>query len=174
MLTKSYDKDEQPERCSTIEQTQVRTLGGESQNFTFAPKETLNCSGSAHEISRVDRNPINKQFVNAECSSSSPKRQEQSLEPVDKIPRASLDGACYMSDSEAKMLNHSKSNSKMLHVSSNALPPKFTRKRDSMPDLLPGDDQNIRTFLYAEPIASNQMKTRADLTSLSQHNQLTQ
>ena len=46
-----------------------------------------------------------------------------------------------------------------------------------MPDLLRksgGDeDENTRSFLYAEPIPSNQMNTRADLASLSQHNQLT-
>ena len=94
------------------------------------------------------------------------------------MSRSAAGGACYMSDSEAKQHSFSQySNSKKLKVSSKeGLPPKFAKKRDSMPDLLrkSGDeDENTRSFLYAEPIPSNQMNTRADLASLSQHNQLT-
>ena len=60
------------------------TLGVESQNFTFAPKETISCSGSMNEGTRVDRKPIKSSQVPLETDYSASK------------------GICYMSDSELK------------------------------------------------------------------------
>ena len=72
-----------------------RSIIGESQNFTFAPKDTITCSGSAQE-GRVDRKPISR----------SPERLLDSA--ADPGSMTNRGGACYMSDSDAKHHSNSK------------------------------------------------------------------
>ena len=124
-------------------------LIADTQNFTFAPKETLSSSCQSIPQKRVNRKPIR------------PQRQavEQTTPPQ---------APCYMSDSEMKH-----SNRKVQPMAQNILPPKFISRRDSTPDL--NSQQNARNYLYADPNSAQMlMNTQADLHSMSQHNQMTQ
>lgn len=100
--------------------TKYVTLGGESQNFTFAPKETLEYSESARE-GRVNRQPIK---VDESHKLKRSRASSQSGTLANATP-------CYMSDSEFKP----QSPQKLKNSSSSILPPKFGKRRDSMPEL---------------------------------------
>ena len=127
---------------------QMRSTIGESQNFTFAPKETLSCSGSPEDgKSRVNRVPI---------------KQAQLIEPEGMDLEASR-GPGYMSDSEAKRSPIGSNNDRLQGSNSKVLPRKDMKRRDSMPDLR----SNTRSFLYADPSSMLLARTGADLASQS-------
>ena len=51
ILSRSFEKENELLK-------QAKLTIGESQNFTFAPKESISCSGGSGKRSRVDRKPI--------------------------------------------------------------------------------------------------------------------
>ena len=124
----------------------MRSTIGESQNFTFAAKDTISCDGSQKELKgRVNRVPI---------------KQAQPIEPEEMDLEASR-GPSYMSDSDVKHSN----NDRLKGSNSKVLPRKDMKRRDSMPDLRSAE--NTRSFLYAEPSSMLLARTGADLASQS-------